>query len=63
MSAIKEPYEKYLMVGATIYSMCLETFKTINTDQISSEMREKMVLETITMIAKKIAECEMVGLN
>ena len=57
-TAIKEDHEKYLIVGATIYAMCLETFKTIGLPGISQEMAEKIVLETVTMIAKKIASCE-----
>ncbi|HEA19701.1 hypothetical protein LCGC14_2192540 [marine sediment metagenome] len=59
MGAIKEPYEKYLTVSALIYSMCLETFKSIGSPGISSEMAEKIVLEAVTMIAKQFASCEI----
>lgn len=62
MVAIKEPHEKYLTVGALIYSMCLETFRSIGSPGISPEMAEKIVLETVTLIAKQIASCENLNL-
>lgn len=63
MGAIKEAHEKYLTVSALIYSMCLETFRSIGSPGISSKMAEKIVLETVTLIAKRIASCENLNLN
>ena len=61
-SGIKEDHEQYLMLGALIYSICLDTFKAI--EKVTSvEVAEKMVLEATKSIAKMISANVRVNIN
>ncbi len=54
--AIKEDYEKYLLVSAKIYAICLDTWVTSRLVDLKTS--EKMVLGLVKEIAKIIASCE-----